>query len=98
MKRPPETRNPAGGRGRAKRQTGRAWREHLTTLTALYGNEPRLPNNWRERLPSPGDYYAARIRGLAHDADGSARGVCPFHPDAGASLRVPGHHDQCSAG
>ena len=88
MSGPPVARKPAGMRDRAKRQTERAWREQLSTLKALYGNEPRLPTNWRERLPAPGDYYATRVRGLAHDADGSARGVCPFHPDAGASLTV----------
>ncbi|MBS0194408.1 MAG: hypothetical protein JSR34_09185 [Proteobacteria bacterium] len=49
----------------------------------------RTPSNWRERLPSPRDYYAARIEKLSRpNAAGWAQGRCPFHEDHDASLSV----------
>lgn len=47
---------------------------------------PRLPDNWRERLPDPASYYAAHLDNLARAAgDGWAASRCPFHDDAHAS-------------
>ena len=47
---------------------------------------PRLPDNWRERLPDPASYYAARLDNLARaTGNGWAACRCPFHEDAHAS-------------
>lgn len=50
---------------------------------------PRLPSNWRERLPDPDAYYRGRIAKLSKaNALGWAQGKCPFHEDDNASLSV----------
>lgn len=49
------------------------------------------PDNWLERLPDPARYYAQHVQKLGSpNADGWARGICPFHGDtsAGALLSV----------
>jgi hypothetical protein len=47
---------------------------------------PRLPANWRERLPDAATYYAASMENLARvDGKGWAACRCPFHDDAHAS-------------
>lgn len=49
----------------------------------------RLPANWRDRLPDPGDYYRAHVERLTGpNATGWAQGRCPFHDDKNASLSV----------
>jgi hypothetical protein len=49
----------------------------------------QLPDNWRERLPDPGSYYAQRVHKLSHtNSSGWAQGRCPFHEDTNASLSV----------
>lgn len=49
----------------------------------------RLPWNWRERLPTPADYYAREVSGLGlADADGWALAPCPLGPQPHANLRV----------
>ncbi len=70
---------------------------------ALYGNGhgSRLPDNWRDRLPDPGSYYAKHVAklGKAH-GNGWAQGQCPFHDDRNASLSVNVEHGawKCFAG
>lgn len=60
----------------------------------LYGpgtrtSSGRLPQNWRDRLPDPGSYYAQHVERLSKpDATGWAHARCPFHDDRGASLRL----------
>jgi DNA primase len=50
---------------------------------------PRLPRNWRTRLPDPETYYRARVAKLgARHGNGWAQGRCPFHEDRNASLSV----------
>jgi len=49
----------------------------------------RLPENWRNRLPSPADYYAKNVEHLSRStANGFAQGRCPFHDDGHSSLSV----------
>lgn len=88
----PGKRKPAGGNLRAS--------DAIAGLRALYGTgkatparkgrqSPRLPANWRERLPDPAAYYSARIGKLTRpNGDGWAQGRCPFHDDHDASLSV----------
>lgn len=64
---------------------------------------PRLPRNWRTRLPDPETYYRARVAKLsARHGSGWAQGRCPFHDDHNASLsvRLDGErgHWRCFAG
>ncbi|MEO8672928.1 MAG: CHC2 zinc finger domain-containing protein [Tahibacter sp.] len=92
---------PGGHRAFAGHQSGQGWQSEYS---ALYGKPaPRLPVNWRDRLPSPADYYAKnveRISGPNHS--GWAQGACPFHTDRNASLSVDVAHDRgawrCFAG
>ena len=50
---------------------------------------PRIPRNWRARLPDPETYYRARVEKLgARHGNGWAQGRCPFHDDRNASLSV----------
>lgn len=76
----------------------------IKKLRGLYGNpkatssnterkgwqsNPSTPNNWRERLPDPATYYAARLQKLTRtNAQGWAQARCPFHDDKEASLSV----------
>ena len=47
---------------------------------------PRLPLDWRERLPDPATYYPAQLDNLARaTGNGWAACRCPFHDDAHAS-------------
>lgn len=58
---------------------------------ARYGNRnsTRLPDNWRDRLPTPSAYYADKVAKLGRrNGDGWAQGRCPFHEDRDASLSV----------
>jgi hypothetical protein len=62
---------------------------------------PRLPDNWRERLPDPAVYYAEHVDNLARSAgDGWAACRCPFHDDAHASAAANLIHGgfRCHAG
>lgn len=50
---------------------------------------PRLPENWRDRLPDAAAYYRESIEKLSRpNATGWAQGACPFHDDSNASLSV----------
>lgn len=50
---------------------------------------PRLPRDWRERLPAPDAYYGQRVTMLGKpNAQGWAQGRCPFHHDKAKSLSV----------
>lgn len=50
---------------------------------------PRLPANWRDRLPDPDTYYREHVERLSRaNATGWAQGACPFHDDRNASLSV----------
>ena len=50
---------------------------------------PRLPNDWRDRLPDPARYFARHVAGLGKpNADGWAQGRCPLHEDRHDSLSV----------
>lgn len=49
----------------------------------------RMPNDWRERLPTPETYYRVRVEKLSpQHINGWAQGRCPFHDDGTASLSV----------
>lgn len=78
---------PRARRGLAQRQPGQEWRANCTSMARLYGmREPRLPANWRTRLPDPARYYASRVEGLKRaNAAGWATCRCPFHEDRHAS-------------
>ena len=55
----------------------------------VHRDEPRVPSNWRDRLPDPAIYFAAHVPKLTRrNATGWAQGVCPFHDDHSASLSV----------
>lgn len=63
-------------------ETGRSKNKRLAS--ALY-----LPRDWRDKLPTPADYYAGHVDKLSHaNATGWAQGRCPFHEDRHASLSV----------
>lgn len=50
---------------------------------------PRIPRNWRNRLPDPETYYRARVDKLGkRHSNGWAQGRCPFHEDSNASFSV----------
>lgn len=88
----PGKRKPAGGNLRASGT--------ISGLRALYGRaeatpsrkgwqSPRLPHNWRDRLPDPAHYYGQRVEKLGRpNGQGWAQGRCPFHEDHDASLSV----------
>lgn len=71
--------NPAGGPGFSRTQT---------SLTRRQSTSPRLPRNWRDRLPEPTSYYAHVEKLGRPNASGWAQGLCPFHDDHDASLSV----------
>lgn len=59
------------------------------TRRASDDTAPRLPNNWREQLPSPAHYYGLVVLNLGvPNALGHARGRCPFHSDEANSLTL----------
>ena len=78
--------HPGGGRGEVAKLTALC-AQHRTTGKPWEG--PKLPKDWRDRLPDSKDYYRARVpkRGKAN-ATGWAQGPCPFHEDRNASLSV----------
>lgn len=48
-----------------------------------------LPKNWRERIPSPDEYFSSAVPTLTRaNVNGWAQGRCPFHDDGNASLSV----------
>lgn len=79
---------------------GRRASDTIAGLGALYGTgkvtgtrpgwqSPRLPDNWRHRLPDPVSFYSARIAKLGRpNGQGWAQGACPFHEDREASFSV----------
>ena len=89
---------------RKEKATARTVAEHMANLRGLYGHakatlnsgtrkgwrdNPKVPANWRDRLPDPATYYAAKLGKLARvNAKGWAQARCPFHDDKAASLSV----------
>lgn len=71
--------NPAGGPGFSRTQT---------SMTRRQSTSPRLPRNWRVRLPEPTSYYADIGKLGRPNSAGWAQGLCPFHDDHDASLSV----------
>ena len=66
-------------------------RKQTAALRGLYrhDNSPRIPKDWRDRLPNPATYYAGCVVKLGKpNGDGWAQGRCPFHEDHDASLSV----------
>lgn len=92
--------------------------EHMANLRGLYGqgeatastparkgwrDNPKAPNDWRDRLPDPATYYAAKLAKLTRaNPEGWAQARCPFHDDKAASLSVHLSHQRggwkCFAG
>lgn len=78
--------------------------KHMQNLRGLYGSakatppkpdrkgwrdHPSAPNDWRDRLPDPATYYAAKLGKLTRaNPEGWAQARCPFHDDKAASLSV----------
>ncbi|MGP1667398.1 MAG: CHC2 zinc finger domain-containing protein [Rhodanobacter sp.] len=55
----------------------------------ILGTAPKLPLNWRERLPEPSRYYAEHLTKLGKpNAAGHALALCPFHDDHSPSFGV----------
>ena len=87
-----------------KNAPGRTGARHMQNLRGLYGSpkatgstlerkgwrdNPKVPANWRDRLPDPATYYAAKLGKLTRaNAQGFVQGRCPFHDDKAASLSV----------
>lgn len=85
----PNKKHHAGGRGAGIERKGNP--AYMASLSALYGSKPapRIPDNWRNRLPDPATYYGQHVAKLGNaNATGWAQGVCPFHEDHNASLSV----------
>jgi len=92
--------------------------ERIANLRGLYGqpkatpsaparkgwtDNPRVPADWRERLPDPAAYYAKHLHKLTRpNGEGWAQSRCPFHDDKAASLSVHLSHPsggwKCFAG
>lgn len=50
---------------------------------------PRLPDDWRQRLPDPARYYAQQFERLGKvNSAGWSLVFCPFHDDTRESLSV----------
>jgi len=50
---------------------------------------PRLPKDWRSKLPDTLRYYAQHVAGLGRpNTEGWAQGRCPLHEDRHESLSV----------
>jgi len=78
--------------------------QHMQNLRGLYGSpkatpstparkgwrdNPKAPNDWRNRLPDPATYYAAKLGKLKRvNSGGWAQARCPLHDDTEASLSV----------
>src|SRR5699024_8463979 len=61
----------------------------------------RLPDDWRNRLPDPGEYFSDRIGKLSKASNrGWATGCCPFHEDRNPSFGANLNHGGwiCRAG
>ncbi|MFT4196755.1 MAG: CHC2 zinc finger domain-containing protein [Pseudoxanthomonas sp.] len=81
-----------------KRHRPGGYRGEVENLKRLYSNPtkprrpweaPKLPKDWRDRLPDSETYYRARVAKLGKaNATGWAQGTCPFHDDHNASLSV----------
>lgn len=68
------------GRSKATADSGerKGWRDN-----------PKAPADWRERLPDPATYYAAKLAKLTRaNPEGWAQARCLFHDDKAASLSV----------
>jgi CHC2 zinc finger len=83
MIRPQERRNPFSAGVNCRTST------FVAKYTASRKTSPRLPNNWRERLPDPSAYYAQHVAKMGTPvARGWASGLCPFHDDRSPSFSV----------
>ncbi|MFT4247639.1 MAG: CHC2 zinc finger domain-containing protein [Pseudomonas sp.] len=86
-------RTPAGGPGFGmKHEHGgsrQSYRKHQAGAAARAGEGPRLPADWRNRLPEPAGYYSARVAKLGKpNGNGWAQELCPFHEDHDTSMSV----------
>lgn len=107
---------PQKRKGRASRRPGcrkqlsgvnHSTGRHLELLYGRRDRPGRLPANWRDRLPSPAEYYPQHVDGLSRpSALGWASARCPFHDDHNASLGIQMNdarggwrcHAQCGGG
>ena len=100
------TKNPRAGRRGGSGNTevrGENRRASHATGVRRATQAPRIPRNWRTRLPDPETYYRARVAKLGpRHSNGWAQGRCPFHEDSNASfsVRLDGErgHWRCFAG
>ena len=89
---------------------GRRASDAVSGLRALYGKgevsgssarAPRVPANWRNRMPDPATYYAAHIK-PGKRSGAWTMALCPFHddhnPSFGVKLGSEGGHWECFAG
>lgn len=87
MMRTPETRKPRE-HGASRKGPDAGSRIAFDTLYRK-PKAPRLPADWRLRLPDPESYYRKHAKKLsAPNSSGWAQGRCPFHDDHEASLSV----------
>ena len=76
-------------RPQTRHRPGRTGRIGRNSISFGKPTTPRLPQNWRDRLPDPTEYYTAHVARLSRpNATGWAQGACPFHDDRNASLSV----------
>ena len=86
---PQRRRGPGSVGALAEAESRKQHRESITASGRHRKTHARLPENWRERLPDPADYYAQHVVKLGRaNAKGWAQGACPFHDDHEASLSV----------
>lgn len=90
MNRQKEKNPSAGGRrGSMTAAPGKSFSISKPTAVRLGWQGHRMPNDWRERLPTPETYYRIRVEKLGpQHGNGWAQGRCPFHDDGTASLSV----------
>lgn len=89
--RPGQEKPHAGGHGAsdAIASMGMLYGKREATRSGKGWQSPRLPTNWRERLPDPADYYARNVANLGkQNGEGWAQGRCPLHEDRHESLSV----------
>ncbi|WP_045756902.1 CHC2 zinc finger domain-containing protein [Xanthomonas albilineans] len=61
----------------------------IAKLKALHHHSTRLPDNWRDRLPDPADYYRQHVAKLGRsNGSGWAQGVSPFRDEREPSFSV----------
>lgn len=75
----PQKRRSQRGRAGVRQGVGFGGLHSNDTPLSANTHAPRLPTNWRERLPLPGDYYPAEVDALGEpNLLGWAVGRCPL--------------------